>query len=185
MSVSTSGSLYSGEWTKHRLLLDSTQGNIIFSNSTIAVYQFVPKRGYKDIVLFDWLGQSNLMGCVTTITDAPSHLDSGSEPFTFYINGIANYEVPVLPAILQEPKNYDTITITVRIPPAYLALGNTLPTYWNLELIMYERLQKHNPDYYNELRPPATNPNSMANINSLSQTWRPTWPVFSPVIRRS
>ena len=186
MSVSTSGSLYAGDWTKHRYLLDSTQGQVIFSNPVIAVYQFKPSRAFKDIVLFDWMGQSNLMGCVLAIADAPSHLDSGSEPFTFYINGLANYEVPALPAILQEPKAYDTLTITLRIPPAYVALGNTLPTNWNLELILYERIQKHNSVLNSlEMLPPATNQYSQANINSLSQTFRPTWPVFSPVISRS
>ena len=186
MSVSTSGSLYAGEWTKHRYLLDSTQGQRVFGNSTIAVYQFKPCRPFKDIVLFDWMGQSNLMGCVITIADAPSHLDSGSEPFTFYINGLANYEVPALPAILTEPKAYDTITLTLRIPPAYLALGNTLPTNWNLELILYERIQKHNsPINSMEMYPPAVNPHSQANINSLSQTFRPSWPSFSPTISRS
>ena len=187
MSVSLSGTLYSGDWTKHRVLLDSTQGQTIFTNgTTIAVYQFKPQRGYKDIVLFDWMGQSNLQGCLIAIADAPSHLDSASEPFTFYINGIANYEVPVLPSILQEPKNYDTLTITVRIPPAYVNLGNTLPTDWNLELILYERRQKHNSIVNSELMyPDATNQNSQANINSLSQTFRPTIPLFSPVIRRS
>lgn len=186
MSVSISGSLYSGEWTKHRMLLDSTQGSVVFSNATIAVYQFKPRKGFKDIVYFDWCGQSNLMGNLITIADAQSHLDSGSEPFTFYINGLANYEVPALPAILSEPKNYDTFTITLRIPPAYAALGNALPTNWNLELIMYERIQKHNPVRNSvEMYPAATNQNSQANINSLSQTFRPTWPVFSPPIRRS
>jgi hypothetical protein len=186
MSLAVSGSLYSGDWTKHRLLLDSTQGTVVFSNSTLAVYQFIQKRGYKDIVLFDWMGQSNLLGCVVAIADAPSHLDSGSEPFTFYINGIANYEVPALPPVLQEPKNYDAITITLRIPPAYVALGNTLPTSWNLELIMYERRQQHNP-VYNSLAmyPDATVQSSKANINSLSQTFRPSLPLFSPSIRRS
>jgi len=185
MSLSVSGSLYSGEWTKHRLLLDSTNTPPIFSSATSAVYQFKPKRGYKDIVLFDWMGQSNLQGCVVVITDAPSHLDSDSEPFTFYINGLANYEVPNLPPVLQEPKNYDTITITVRIPPAYAALGNTLPTNWNLELIMYERLQKHNSVRISQdMYPSATNQNSQANINSLSQTFRPSIPSFFPAIRR-
>lgn len=186
MSLSVSGSLYSGEWTKHRLLLDSTQATPLVSTATVAVYQFKPRRGYKDIVLFDWMGQSNLLGCVVTIADAPSHLDSGSEPFTFYINGLANYEVPNLPPVLQEAKNYDTITITVRIPPAYVALGNTLPTNWNLELIMYERIQKHNSVRTSiEMYPAATNQNSQANINSLSQTLRPSVPTFFPAIRRS
>ena len=186
MSLSVSGSLYSGEWTKHRVLLDSTQGKLLFSTATSAVYQFVPKRGYRDIVLFDWMGQSNLLGCVATIADAPSHLDSNSEPFTFYINGLANYEVPNLPPVLQDAKNYDTITITIRIPPAYVNLGNTLPTEWNLELILYERIQKHNSIGNSiAMYPSATNQNSQANINSLSQTWRPTIPLFSPPIRRS
>ena len=186
MRLSVSGSLYSGEWTKHRVLLDSTQGVPLITTPTVAVYQFKPQRGYKDIVLFDWMGQNNLLGCVVTIADAPSHLDSGSEPFTFYINGLANYEVPNLPPVLQEAKNYDTITITVRNPPANVALGNTLPTYWNLELILYERIQKHNSVYQStQMYPPATNQQSQANINSLSQTWRPTIPVFSPPIRRS
>jgi len=186
MSLGVSGSLYPGEWTKHRLLLDSTQGQQMFSSATTAVYQFKPKRGYRDIVLFDWCGQSNLLGCVVTLADAPSHLDSGSEPFTFYINGLANYEVANLPPVLQEPKNYDTFTVTVRIPPAYVALGNTLPTDWNLELILYERIQKHNsPRISQDMYPHATNQNSQANINSLSQTFRPSVPSFSPAIRRS
>lgn len=187
MSVSTSGSLNANEWTKHRLLLDSTQGTIVFSNSTIAVYQFKPVRGFKDIVLFDWCGQSNLMGNVVSISDADSHVDSGGEPFTFYINGLANYEVPALPAILNQPKTYDTITLTLRIPPAYLALGNTMPTNWNLELILYEHIQSHPsfPGASTAMRPPATNPNSYANINSLSQTFRPSIPTFSPAISRS
>jgi hypothetical protein len=158
----------------------------MFSSATTAVYQFVPKRGYRDIVLFDWMGQSNLLGCVATIADAPSHLDSGSEPFTFYINGIANYEVPNLPPVLQEAKNYDTLTITIRIPPAYVNLGNTLPTEWNLELILYERIQKHNSVRMSQdLYPHATNQNSQANINSLSQTLRPSVPSFRPAITRS
>ena len=186
MSLSVSGSLYAGEWTKHRLLLDSTQTTPLVTTATSAVYQFVPTKGYRDIVLFDWMGQSNLQGCVVTIADAPTHMDSGSEPFTFYINGLANYEVPNLPPILQQPKNYDTITITVRIPPAYAALGNTLPTNWNLELIMYQRIQQHNSVRNSiDMYPPATNQNSQANINSLSQTWRPTSPSFFPAIRRS
>jgi len=186
MSLSVSGSLYSGEWTKHRMLLDSTQGQVIFTSATTAVYQFKPTRAYRDIVLFDWCGQSNLIGCVVTIADVPSHQDSGSQPFTFYINGLANYEVPQLPPVLQEPKNYDTITITVRIPPAYVALGNTLPTDWNLELILYERLQKHNNVMNSvEMYPPKVNQYSPANRNSLSQTFRPSIPSFSPAITRS
>jgi hypothetical protein len=186
MSLSVSGSLYSGEWTKHRLLLDSTQTTPIFSSATTAVYQFKPRKGYRDIVLFDWMGQSNLLGCIATIADVASHMDSGSEPFTFYINGLANYEVPQLPPVLQEPKNYDTLTITIRIPPAYAALGNTLPTNWNLELILYERIQKHNSVRISQdLYPHATNQNSQANINSLSQTMRPSIPSFFPAIRRS
>jgi hypothetical protein len=186
--VSLSGTLYAGDWAKHRVFLDSTNaGNPIFTNNTsIAVYQFIPKRGYKDIVFFDWNAQLGLDNCLITVADAPSHLDSGSEPFTFYMSGNANYGVRVLPAVLQEAKNYDTITITVRVPPAALALGVSLPVNWNLELVLYECRQKHNSIVNSELMyPDATNQNSQANINSLSQTFRPTIPLFSPVIRRS
>jgi len=185
--VALSGSLSANQWTKNRFLLDSTNGTVLSTTATEKTYSFKSARPYKDVVFVDWCGQNNLTGCVVSIPDVPSFVDSSLSPYTFYIGSLGNYEVPSLPATLNNAVNFDTITITVRNPPANVALGNTFPTAWNLELIFYSKNQEHPsfPGGSMEMINSSINPNSLVNKDILAQTMRPRFAPFSPAIRRA
>ena len=185
--VALSGSLSANQWTKNRFLLDSTNGTVLRTSATETTYSFKTARPFKDVVFVDWCGQNNLTGCVVSIVDVPSYVDSGLLPYTFYIGSLGNYEVASLPATLNNSINFDTITITVRNTPANAALSNPLPSIWNLELIFYSKNQEHPsfPGGSMEMINSSINPNSLVNKDILAQSMRPRFAPFSPAIRRA
>lgn len=187
--------LDSSLWAKHRYLLDNKAGKAQLvvdasgAASPFQTYRFQCASPYVNIVWVDWMGQYNLINFLVQIDEIPiANKDADDRPFNWNINGIANYEINEFPPLLNLSKSYTSFTVTVRPPPSvYMDTGFTWPKTWNLELVLYEKVQHEAVENYRSkiLYPETMGGNPSASHDSLNQSFRPRVGLFSPAISRS
>lgn len=182
-------------WQKHRYLLDSkaAKAQLVVDASGAAspfqTWRFQLSNPYFNIVWVDWMGQYNLINYLVQIDEIPiANKDADDKPFNWYINGVANYEVNEFPPLLNPSKSYTSFTVTVRPPPSVAKdTGFVWPNTWNLELVLYERVEHQISENYRSkiLYPETLGGNPSASHDSLNQSFRPRVGIFSPAISRS
>jgi len=187
--------LDSSMWQKHRYLLDSKASSVSLvvdasgAAAPFQTYRVQLTNPFTNIIWIDWVGQYNLINFLVQIAEIPvANKDGDDKPFNWYINGIANYEVNEFPPLLNPSKSYTQFNITVRPPPSVKQdTGFVWPKTWNLELVLYEKVQHTIEEKYRSkiMYPETLGGNPSASHDSLNQSFRPLIPLFRPALSRS